>query len=164
MALSTIASEQATATQTTIKNMKQMLDYLAWHPNATIRFVALEIVLNIHSDASYLSVERRQEQGSRTFLPWRCPNQWKAHLPERCHLYPQHHTKNGSGISGRSRCRCAVYEHKGRKNYTTYLGRNGSPAIGHSHPRRQHHRHGHCERYNQEAMLSVILNAIFLCM
>ena len=36
MALSTIASEQATATKTTIKNMEQMLDYSAWHPDATI--------------------------------------------------------------------------------------------------------------------------------
>ena len=36
MALSTIASEQAKATKTTISNVKQMMDYLAWHPNATI--------------------------------------------------------------------------------------------------------------------------------
>ena len=55
MALSTIASEQATATKTTIKNAKQLLDYLAWHPNATIRFHASDMILNIHSDASYLS-------------------------------------------------------------------------------------------------------------
>ena len=32
MALSTIASEQAKATKKTIKNVGQMLDYLAWSP------------------------------------------------------------------------------------------------------------------------------------
>jgi hypothetical protein len=33
-----------------------MLDYLATHPDATIRYHASDMVLHIHSDASYLSV------------------------------------------------------------------------------------------------------------
>ncbi len=32
---------------------KQLLDYLAMHPNATLRFRVSDMVLNIHSDASY---------------------------------------------------------------------------------------------------------------
>ena len=68
MALSTIASEQATATKTTIKNMQQMLDYLAWHPDATIRFVASEMVLNIHSDASYLSAKGAKSRAAGHFF------------------------------------------------------------------------------------------------
>jgi len=68
MALSTIlASEQAKATQTTIKIVKQMLDYLAWHPGATIRFVASEMVLNIHSDASYLSAKGAKSRVAGNF-------------------------------------------------------------------------------------------------
>jgi hypothetical protein len=68
MALSTIASEQAHATQTTIKNVKQMLDYLAWHPDATIRFHASDMVLNIHSDASYLSAKGAKSRASGHFF------------------------------------------------------------------------------------------------
>ena len=34
---------------------KQLLDYLATHPDATIRFRASDMILNVHSDASYLS-------------------------------------------------------------------------------------------------------------
>ena len=49
MALSTIAIEQAKATKTTLKNVHQVLDYLATNPYATIRFHAPDMVLNIHS-------------------------------------------------------------------------------------------------------------------
>ena len=35
--------------------MTQLLDYLASKPNATIRFHASKMILNVHSDASYLS-------------------------------------------------------------------------------------------------------------
>ena len=55
MALSSIASEQTRGTTNTMAKVKQMLDYLVTHPNATIRFRASDMVLNVHSDASYLS-------------------------------------------------------------------------------------------------------------
>jgi hypothetical protein len=55
MALSTIASKQAKGTKLTMKKCKRFLDYLATHPNATVRFYASNMILNVHSDASYLS-------------------------------------------------------------------------------------------------------------
>ena len=48
MALSTITSEQAKATKTTLKNVHQVLDYLATNIDAMIRFHASDMVLNIH--------------------------------------------------------------------------------------------------------------------
>ena len=54
-ALSSIASEQASATENTDKKSTQLFDYLATHDNARIRYHASDMVLNIHSDASYLS-------------------------------------------------------------------------------------------------------------
>jgi hypothetical protein len=36
--------------------MNQLLDYLATHPYAAIRYHASDMILHIHSDASYLSV------------------------------------------------------------------------------------------------------------
>jgi hypothetical protein len=38
-----------------MKKCKQLLDYLATHPDATVQFHASNMILNVHSDASYLS-------------------------------------------------------------------------------------------------------------
>jgi hypothetical protein len=53
MALSTKASKQSKGTEHTMTKMKQLLDYLATHPNATVRFHASDMMLNIHLDALY---------------------------------------------------------------------------------------------------------------
>jgi hypothetical protein len=34
---------------------KQLLDYLAMYPDATIRFRASDMIMNVHSNVSYLS-------------------------------------------------------------------------------------------------------------
>jgi hypothetical protein len=52
MTLSTIAHEQTKATEKTDMSVNHMLDYCATHPDATIRFRASDMILNIHSDAS----------------------------------------------------------------------------------------------------------------
>ena len=54
-AISSIASQQANATEETERRIKQLLDYLATLPNAKVRYYASKMVLNVHSDASYLS-------------------------------------------------------------------------------------------------------------
>jgi hypothetical protein len=56
MPLNDITTEQTKATEKTQAATSQMLDYLATHPDATIRYHASNMTLNIHSDASYLSV------------------------------------------------------------------------------------------------------------
>ncbi len=55
MVLSTIASEQTKGTEKTLEKAYQVLDYLASHLDAVVRFRASDMVMNIHSDASYLS-------------------------------------------------------------------------------------------------------------
>jgi hypothetical protein len=62
MPLNDIATEQAKATEKTQAATNQMLDYLAYHPDATIRYHASDIILHIHSDASYLSVSNAQSR------------------------------------------------------------------------------------------------------
>jgi hypothetical protein len=54
LALSTLASDQASATSKTEAAIQQFLVYCATHPNATVRFVASDMILRVHSDASYL--------------------------------------------------------------------------------------------------------------
>ena len=55
MALSSIASEQMRATEKTQKRCVQLLDYLASNSEATVRYRASDMIMNIHSDAPYLS-------------------------------------------------------------------------------------------------------------
>ncbi len=54
MALSTIMVEQTTATEHTMAKFTQSLDYLSDHADAKIQFHASNMIMNIHSDASYL--------------------------------------------------------------------------------------------------------------
>jgi hypothetical protein len=56
MPINDIATEQTKATRKTQAAKNQILDYLATHPDATIRYHSSDMVLHIHSDASYLSV------------------------------------------------------------------------------------------------------------
>ena len=55
MALSSIASEQTNRSERTLEKAYQVFDYLASHPDTVLRFQASDMVLNIHSDGSYLS-------------------------------------------------------------------------------------------------------------
>jgi hypothetical protein len=56
MPLNDISTEQTKATKKTQVATDQLLDYLATYPDATIRYYASDMILHIHSDASYLSV------------------------------------------------------------------------------------------------------------
>jgi hypothetical protein len=55
MALSDIATQQLAPTENTKKQVDQFLDYMWTHPDATIQYRASDMILNVHSDASYLS-------------------------------------------------------------------------------------------------------------
>jgi hypothetical protein len=54
MPINYIATEQTEATEKTQAAGNQLLDYLAARPDATIRYHASDMILHIHSDASYL--------------------------------------------------------------------------------------------------------------
>jgi hypothetical protein len=62
MPLNDIATEQTKATGKTQAATNQLLDYLATHPDATIRYHASDMILQIHSDASYLSVSNARSR------------------------------------------------------------------------------------------------------
>ena len=52
-ALSIIATEQTQGTHTTKEKAEHFLMYAASHPDTTIKFYKSDMVLTIHSDASY---------------------------------------------------------------------------------------------------------------
>jgi hypothetical protein len=78
MPLNDIATEQTKATEKTQATRNQLLDYLATHLDATIRYHASDMILHIHSDALYLSVSNaRSRLGGLFFLGNKTPNQDK---------------------------------------------------------------------------------------
>jgi hypothetical protein len=82
MPLNDIATEQTKATEKTQAATNQLLDYMATHPDAAIRYHASDMILYIHSNASYLSVlNARSRLGGLFFLG---------------NKYPEHDTLNGS--------------------------------------------------------------------
>ena len=69
VALSAIASEQAKPTKTTMEKVDQFLDYAASQEEAVLTYHASDMVLAIHSDASYLSESKaRSRAGGHFFM------------------------------------------------------------------------------------------------
>jgi len=68
VALSSITAEQTKATENTEKRVAQLLDYLHTLKDATIQYVASEMILNIHLDASYLLETKARSRLSGTFF------------------------------------------------------------------------------------------------
>jgi hypothetical protein len=77
MPLNDIATEQTKATETQAAT-NQMLDYLATHPDATIRHRASDMILHIHSDASYLSVSNARSRLEGLFFLGNKPPEHEA--------------------------------------------------------------------------------------
>jgi hypothetical protein len=68
-AISSLASQQATATEDTEAKLTQLLNYCSTHPDATIRYHASDMILNIHSNAGYLNEpEARSRAGGHFFM------------------------------------------------------------------------------------------------
>jgi hypothetical protein len=70
IALSTIAIEQTKATEMTMGQCMQLLDYLASNQEAKVRFHALDMIMNIHSGASYLSMKWVREAAPEDIFSW----------------------------------------------------------------------------------------------
>ena len=67
--LSKIASQQAAPTENKMIKVNHFLDYMASNPDALVQLYASDMVLNYHSDASYLTVTRgRSRTGGHFFL------------------------------------------------------------------------------------------------
>ncbi len=79
VALNAISASQSKATENTAAAIVHLLDYAATHPDAILRYQRSDMVLHIHSDASYLSApEARSRAGGHHFLSSRPADPTKA--------------------------------------------------------------------------------------
>ena len=67
VALSAIAADQAAPTETTLEKAKYFLDYVATHPDAVLTYRKSNMVLAIHSDASYLTEPKARSRAGGHF-------------------------------------------------------------------------------------------------
>ena len=67
-ALRSLATQQANPTQNTMKKVKQLLDYVATHPDAIVTYNASDMVLAAHRDVSYLSKSNAQSRAGGHFF------------------------------------------------------------------------------------------------
>jgi hypothetical protein len=78
MPLNDIATKQTKSTEKTQAATNQLLDYLVTHTDATISYHTSDMILHIHSDASYLSVSKaRSRLGGLFFCGDKSPQQDK---------------------------------------------------------------------------------------
>jgi hypothetical protein len=68
MALSAIAPQQSAPTEETLAHVNQFLDYIWTHTDAKIHYRASNMILNVHSDASYLSAPKAQSHAGGYFF------------------------------------------------------------------------------------------------
>ena len=69
VALGRIAAQQASATQATSTYVTHLLDYSHTHPNDKVRYHVSDMILHIHSDASYNSeAKTRSRSGGKFYL------------------------------------------------------------------------------------------------
>jgi hypothetical protein len=88
MVLSTITSKQTKGTERTMEKALQVLDYLVTHPDATVRFRATDMVMNIHSDVSYLLEPNSCSRAcGHFFLGWLPVNRQPIRLNEAFHAH-----------------------------------------------------------------------------
>eukprot|EP00957_Ditylum_brightwellii_P196390 14963478-Ditylum_brightwellii.AAC.1 len=75
LALNAIATQQEHPTSKTTEAITKLLNYAVTHPDAILRYHASDMVLHIHSDASYLSALRAWSRaGGHFFLSKRPPD------------------------------------------------------------------------------------------
>ena len=66
-ALGTLAAAQTKGTQATADAATKLLNYAATHPEAVVRFTASDMILHVHSDASYLSESEARSRAAGFF-------------------------------------------------------------------------------------------------
>jgi hypothetical protein len=66
-ALSSIAACQANATTVVAKSCQQLLDSVATNPNAGIHYKACNMILAVHTNASYLLEQKGKSRASAHF-------------------------------------------------------------------------------------------------
>ena len=81
VALGTIASQQSNSTEATADATINLLNYAATNPDASLRYHASDMILHIHSDASYLSESEARSRAAGFFYLSSHPDKLNNNCP-----------------------------------------------------------------------------------
>ncbi len=142
-ALSSITSNQAKPTEETMSNIKFFLDYAASNQDAIITYRASDMVLAVHSDASYLSKPKSPKLCRGPFIhviqhchpggQWRCPQHCPDH--QSCYVWRQKQSSvhcTQSSTHAPTPCRNGTYlttnANPNRQQHGTWSGKQQHPT------------------------------------
>jgi hypothetical protein len=77
MPINVLASEQSRATAVTADKVIKLINYCNTHPETKIRYNASEMIIHIHSDASYLSEKEAKSRAGGFFYMGSSTNTYK---------------------------------------------------------------------------------------
>eukprot|EP00804_Cyclotella_cryptica_P012525 CCRYP_017709-RA/>CCRYP_017709-RA protein AED:0.38 eAED:0.38 QI:0/0/0/1/1/1/2/0/312 len=91
-ALGSLATQQSAPTQNTMSKIHQFLDYAMTHPDAMITYRASNMILAVHSGASYLSETKARSRAGGHFSYQKAirPPQQRRHLNPRTNHQTRH--------------------------------------------------------------------------
>jgi hypothetical protein len=84
-AIGDLGTQQTAGTKRTMESLTQLLNYAASNPEATVRYVASDMILALNSDASYLSVPKARSRAAGYFF-----------LTNKCATPTTAYTSNGA--------------------------------------------------------------------
>lgn len=80
-ALNSIAASQSAGTEATLDACTRLLNYAATHPDAIVRFTRSDMILHIHSDASYLCAPKAKSRAGGYFFLSSHPTKLQPNQP-----------------------------------------------------------------------------------
>jgi hypothetical protein len=81
MPINVLASEQSNANEVTADKVIKLLNYCNTHPETKIRYHASDMILHIHSDASYLSENEAKSRAGGVFYMGNTTKNRQKNLP-----------------------------------------------------------------------------------
>jgi hypothetical protein len=163
MALSTNASKQTKGTKCTLEKAYQVLNYLVMHHDAMVRFHASNTVVNIHSDALYLSKPNAPSRACFHFL-WD-PYQSMGNPSNLTGLpYTVFNFTICGGISCQSQTWSIIPQLPRGDDFQTHPQGLWPSITKNTSPLQQCNSRWHCKQHHQTATISGHGNEIFLDM
>ena len=136
-AIGTLATQQSSPTTATMNAITHLLNYCATHPEATLQYIASDMILHVESDASYLSETKgRSRAAGIHYLTCRSPTPTSppdANSPEppsngalfvHCQILKE-------VLSSAAEAELAALFHNSKEAYAI---RNVLTELGHSQP------------------------------
>ena len=124
-ALSELSSQQLKLSENSMKRCRQFMDYMLTHSDANIHYYTLDMILNVHSDASYLSCADAKSRAAGIFFPRFRPPRQTTHQTQLCNPRPLHHPQIRQRF---------IFECKRSQGNAAHLRRAGPSTASHTHP------------------------------